>query len=52
MDCVSICAPRIAQDAALFGIEQLAHWRDEKRALMDARAEALPPRLFAQRPEV
>ena len=41
MDCVSICAPRIAQDAALFGIENLADWRAEKRALMDARAEAL-----------
>ena len=41
MDCVSICAPRIAQDAALFGIENLARWRAEKRALMDARAAAL-----------
>ncbi len=41
MDCVAICAPRIAQDAALFGIEHLAGWRHEKRAQMADRAAAL-----------
>ena len=41
MDCVAICAPRVAQDAALFGIEHLAGWRRGKRAEMMERAAAL-----------
>jgi aspartate/methionine/tyrosine aminotransferase len=41
MDCISICAPAIAQAAALFGLEHLAGWRDDKRALMEHRVEAL-----------
>ena len=41
MDCVAICAPRIGQDAALFGIERLETYRREKRRLMEDRAEAL-----------
>ncbi|MFQ5957826.1 MAG: aminotransferase [Alphaproteobacteria bacterium] len=41
MDCVAICAPRIGQEAALFGLERLGPWRREKRALMRERAAAL-----------
>jgi aspartate/methionine/tyrosine aminotransferase len=41
MDCVSICAPRISQEAARFGLRSLASWRDEKRAMMAERLEAL-----------
>ncbi len=40
-DCVAICAPRIGQEAALFGLERLAEWRAEKRAALRARAAAL-----------
>jgi aspartate/methionine/tyrosine aminotransferase len=41
MDCVAICAPAIGQAAALYGLENLAGWRDDKRALMAHRVEAL-----------
>jgi len=41
MDCVSICAPRISQEAALFGLQSLASWREGKRAMMAQRLEAL-----------
>lgn len=41
MDCISICAPAIGQVAALFGLEHLAGWRADKRALMADRVEAL-----------
>ncbi|MFP6745729.1 MAG: aminotransferase [Alphaproteobacteria bacterium] len=41
MDCISICAPAIGQAAALFGLEHLAGWRADKRALMADRVEAL-----------
>jgi aspartate/methionine/tyrosine aminotransferase len=41
MDTVSICAPRIAQDAALFGIENLADWVAEKRGMINARRDAV-----------
>ena len=41
MDCAAICAPRIGQEAALFGLRRLDAWRREKRALMRGRAEAL-----------
>ena len=32
MDTLAICAPRIAQDAALFGLDNLEHWVAGKRA--------------------
>ncbi len=32
MDCVAICAPRIAQDAALFGLRNLGDWKRQKQA--------------------
>ena len=41
MDCVAICAPRIGQEAALYGLGHLAGWREEKRDLMADRTEAL-----------
>lgn len=41
MDCISICAPRLGQEAALYGIGALAAWREEKRVLMRERLSAL-----------
>jgi aspartate/methionine/tyrosine aminotransferase len=41
MDCVSICAPRIGQEAALYGIRALGAWRADKRRLMGERLGAL-----------
>ncbi|MBV8652287.1 MAG: aminotransferase [Alphaproteobacteria bacterium] len=41
MDCVAICAPRIGQEAALYGLEHLGDWRVEKRRLMSERVAAL-----------
>ncbi len=41
MDCIAICAPRIGQEAALYGLGHLADWRGEKRDLMQDRTEAL-----------
>lgn len=41
MDCIAICAPRIGQEAALYGLGCLAGWREEKRDLMADRTEAL-----------
>jgi aspartate/methionine/tyrosine aminotransferase len=41
MDCVAICAPRIGQLAALFGLERLGAWQRERAAEMQQRLEAL-----------
>lgn len=41
MDTVSICAPRIGQDAALFGLNNLEHWVAEKRTMINDRREAV-----------
>ena len=41
MDCVAICASRIGQDAALFGLTELAQWRKQKVAMMAQRRQAL-----------
>lgn len=41
MDCVAICAPNIGQEAALFGLQHLASWREEKRGMMLERLQAL-----------
>jgi aspartate/methionine/tyrosine aminotransferase len=41
MDCVAICAPRIGQEAALYGVERLAGWRRDKRRLMSERVATL-----------
>jgi aspartate/methionine/tyrosine aminotransferase len=41
MDCIAICAPRLSQHAALFGLRELSHWKDEKALLMQERLSAL-----------
>ena len=46
MDCVAICAPRIGQEAAAFGLDHLEGWQREKCAMMLERLEALR-RIFA-----
>lgn len=40
-DCVAICAPRIGQEAALYGLQHLNEWKAEKSRLMQRRAQAL-----------
>lgn len=40
LDCVSICAPQISQQAAAFGIRNAADWKEDKRVLMYSRASA------------
>jgi len=41
MDCVAICAARIGQEAALYGLGHLAAWREDNRILMRGRVAAL-----------
>lgn len=41
MDTMSICAARIGQDGALYALQHLLPWADEKRAMMAGRREAL-----------
>lgn len=41
IDCMAICAPRIGQDAALFGLEELDEWKHQKNAIMAERLGAL-----------
>ncbi len=41
MDCVAICAARIGQEAALYGLDHLAAWRESNRVLMRDRVTAL-----------
>ncbi|MBT5674311.1 MAG: aminotransferase [Rhodospirillaceae bacterium] len=41
MDCAAICAPAVGQAAALFGLENLAGWKEEKRELSLQRLAAL-----------
>jgi len=41
MDCVAICAPRISQEAAAFGLDHLDDWQREKCAAMEIRLQAL-----------
>jgi aspartate/methionine/tyrosine aminotransferase len=41
MDCIAICAPRIAQEAALFGLRELADWRRGNTTMMRGRLDAL-----------
>jgi aspartate/methionine/tyrosine aminotransferase len=40
-DCIAICAPRISQQAALFALDELDAWRDQKVSMMAARVGAL-----------
>lgn len=41
MDCVAICAPRIGQEAALYGLRALGDWRRDNRETMRRRLAAL-----------
>ena len=41
LDCMSICAPHISQRAALFGLNSLGEWKQDKIAKMRGRLEAL-----------
>jgi len=41
MDCVAICAPRLGQEAAAFGLDHLEAWQREKCAMMRERLLAL-----------
>ena len=47
MDCVAICPPHLGQEAALYGLERLAEWREDKRRLMVERVTAFR-RAFAR----
>jgi aspartate/methionine/tyrosine aminotransferase len=40
IDCLAICAPQLSQQAALFGLNHAAAWKEEKRRLMYQRADA------------
>jgi len=41
LDCVAICAPTISQGAALFGLNSLAQWKEQKLSLARDKAVAL-----------
>jgi aspartate/methionine/tyrosine aminotransferase len=41
MDCIAICAPRIGQEAAHFGLVNLADWRQSNTRMMRDRRAAL-----------
>jgi aspartate/methionine/tyrosine aminotransferase len=41
MDCIAICAPRIGQEAAFFGLGHLSDWRSGNTRMLRARRKAL-----------
>jgi aspartate/methionine/tyrosine aminotransferase len=41
VDCMAICAPRIAQEAALHGLRHLTEWKRDKAGQMQTRLKAL-----------
>ena len=41
IDCVTICPPRIGQEAALYGLRHLSAWVADKQRLMTERRQAL-----------
>ncbi len=41
LDCMAICAPRIGQEAALFGLQHLRDWRIAKAQLAQEKGRAL-----------
>ncbi len=41
IDCVAICAPHTGQKAALFGLQNLDDWKQQKRLMMADRLEAV-----------
>ena len=40
MDCAAICAPKLAQRSALYALMHLHDWREEKKQLMNLRADS------------
>ena len=40
MDCAAICAPKLAQLSALYALMHLHDWREEKKQMMNLRAES------------
>ena len=50
LDCQTICAPRLAQEAVAFGLTHLGDWMAERRAAMRARVEA-GRAVFASEPD-
>ena len=40
LDCITICATQVSQQAALCGLQHGAAWKEEKRLLMQQRAAA------------
>ena len=40
MDCAAICAPKLAQRSSLYALLHLHDWREEKKQLMNLRAES------------
>lgn len=47
MDCVAICAPRVGQEAAIFGLGHLSEWRRSNTLMMRERQQAVK-RAFAR----
>jgi aspartate/methionine/tyrosine aminotransferase len=41
IDCVAICAPHTGQKAALFGLQNLDQWKQQKRVMMANRLHAM-----------
>ncbi len=41
IDCVAICAPHTGQKAALFGLQNLDDWKQQKRLMMKDRLDAM-----------
>ncbi|MEO9873978.1 MAG: aminotransferase [Anderseniella sp.] len=41
IDCVAICAPHTGQKAALFGLQNLDEWKQQKRLMMADRLDAM-----------
>jgi aspartate/methionine/tyrosine aminotransferase len=41
IDCVAICAPHTGQKAALFGLQNLENWKQQKRLMMKDRLDAM-----------
>lgn len=41
IDCVAICAPHTGQRAALFGLQNLEDWKQQKRLMMKDRLDAM-----------
>jgi aspartate/methionine/tyrosine aminotransferase len=41
LDCITICAPHMGQLAALYGLQHLDAWREEKRLEMQTKKAAL-----------